>query len=198
MNHQKTKQTLESLSKKTLLLSLMLALALCMMGLSSCASPSSEADTSADTSLDQQTEAAVVEEGAAAPDFSFTTIGGEAAQLSDLQDKVVLLNFWSTWCTYCIDEMPAMQQIVENYPDVVVLAVNRGDTTKQATAFVEENSYDFTWALDDDRTIQNLYPANGIPYSIIIDKEGVINKIYEGSAPEMYSYFEEAVVSAGA
>lgn len=144
-------------------------------------------------------ETVKIAEGALAPDFEFSTPEGETARLSDFKGKVVLLNFWATWCGYCIDEMPAMQKITENFSDsVVVLAINRGDVKADATEFIEESNYDYVWGLDEDMSIQKLYPANGIPYSIIIDEEGIIGTIFEGSAPDMYPYFEEALTLAGA
>lgn len=140
----------------------------------------------------------VVDEGEEAPDFEFTTLDGKTAKLSDYQGKVVLLNFWATWCGYCVEEMPAMQRIIEDYPDVVVLAVNRGDSKAEAATFADEYDYQFVWGLDEDGAIAKLYPANGIPYSVIIDKQGVITTIYEGSAADMYPHFETAVTKAGA
>lgn len=199
-----TKSILASLITLALLGSLSIG------GLSACSTSSTEDSNNAAEStegsgglgsgsgIEQQGQVKIAE-GATAPDFTFTTSEGETANLSDYQGKVVLLNFWATWCGYCIDEMPALQKIAENYPDsVVVLAVNRGDSVSEANTFAEESDYDFVWGLDDDGAIQKLYPANGIPYSIIIDKDGVIGTIYEGSAADMYPYFEDAVVAAGA
>jgi len=149
------------------------------------------------TGQDPQRQTAVAE-GSYAPDFTFTTVDGKTAKLSDYKGQVVLLNFWATWCGYCIDEMPSMQQIKEDYPNVVILAINRSDDSSQATAFAKDKGYNFVWGLDDDGAIAKIYPSNGIPYSLIIDKDGVIGTIYEGSAPNMYPYFESALKDAGA
>ena len=140
---------------------------------------------------------AEVKEGAYAPDFEFITMDGTTAKLSDYQGQVILLNFWATWCGYCIEEMPDMQRIAEDYPDVVILAINRSDDSALAIEFANEKGYDFIWGLDEDGSIARLYPSNGIPYSLIIDREGIIGTIYEGSAPDMYHYFKVALVAAG-
>jgi len=145
-----------------------------------------------------QANAGPVREGLAAPDFDFVTIDGKTGSLSDYRGKVVLLNFWATWCGYCIDEMPDMQKIREEYPEVVVLAVVRSDDSVRAKNFALDKGYDFVWALDDDASIAGIYPSNGIPYSIIIDREGTIGTIYEGSAPNMFLYFQKAILDAGA
>ena len=160
------------------------------------ATPSTQQEAQQGTKAPESTQ--VIEEGAIAPDFAFSTTSGEIAHLSDFSGKVVLLNFWATWCGYCIEEMPAIQQIRETYPDVEVLAINRGDSADEAIAYAQESNYDFTWGIDEVGVVQELYPANGIPYSIIIDKDGAISAIFEGSAPDMYPYFEEAVKAAGA
>jgi len=137
-----------------------------------------------------------VKEGMTAPDFEFVMMDGTTAKLSDYRGQVILLNFWATWCGYCIQEMPDMQKIAENYPDVVILAVNRSDVTADAIAFANKADYDFTWALDEDGSIEFLYPAIGIPYTVVIDKNGVIGTIYTGRVN--YSYFESALLAAGA
>lgn len=173
-------------------------LALGLLGLSACASSPKTNTGEKGSSAKNSSAPQKVAEGSEAPDFSFVTTDGETAKLSDYEGKVVLVNFWATWCGYCIEEMPAMQKITENYPEVVVLAINRGDTEPEARAFAQKNNYDFVWGLDDEGEIQKLYPSNGIPYSIIIDKQGVVGSIFEGSASDMYPHFEEAVSLAGA
>ena len=131
-----------------------------------------------------------------APDFEFETFDGTKGKLSDYKGKVVLLNFWASWCFYCIQEMPDMQKISEDYPDVVILAVNRSETKGDAAMFAYKAGYDFTWTFDEDGSIEFLYPAIGIPYTVIIDKDGVIGTIYPGGVT--YAYFESALLAAGA
>jgi len=139
-----------------------------------------------------------VKEGSIAPDFEFVTMDGKKGKLSDYRGKVVLLNFWASWCGPCVHEMPDMQRIADDYPSVVILAVNRNESTADATKFANDKGYSFIWALDEDKAIQAVYPSNGIPYTIVIDKDGVIGTIYVGSANDMYPYFEKAIKDAGA
>jgi len=135
----------------------------------------------------------LVAEGESAPDFQVDTMDGKTVKLSDYKGKKVILNFWATWCGYCVDEMPALQKITENYSDVVVLTVTRNDETAKAKTFAEEKGYNFVWGLDESGEIASLYPSKGIPYSVIINEKGVVMKIFEGSAPDMYPYFEDAL-----
>lgn len=81
---------------------------------------------------------------------------------------------------------------------MAVLAINRGDTVLEANDAARGYGYDFLWGTDESDVVHSLYPSNGIPYSVIIDKEGVVQEIFEGTYPEMYSYFATAVESAGA
>lgn len=165
---------------------LLVALVACSSG-----NPTSEQNTSSGTG-----SSIAVEKGSEAPDFTFQDNSGTTRNLSDYRGHVVILNFWATWCSYCLVEMPDMQQIVEDYSEVSVLAINRGDAVDVANEASVEYGYDFVWGTDGDGTIQSLYPSNGIPYSVIIDKEGTIVEIYEGSSPSMYQYFEDAITRA--
>jgi thiol-disulfide isomerase/thioredoxin len=142
--------------------------------------------------------AQIVKEGLPAPDFEFITIDGTKEMLSDYRGRPVLLNFWATWCGYCLEEMPDMQEISERHPHIAVLAITRNDDSAAATRFFQDNGYSFVCGLDEDGYIAHLYPTSGIPYSVIIDKEGIVVAIFEGSAPDMYSYFMEALRRAGA
>lgn len=194
-------RTAPSARRITFSLALALVFALSSGILASCSSGSSESSQKADTNAQGSTGSSpsiAVKEGSIAPEFVFETIDGKAAKLSDYKGQVVLLNFWATWCGYCMREMPDLAKIDETYPDVTVLAINRGDQPAKAIAKANELGYDFVWGLDKDGAIETLYPANGIPYSVIIDKEGVITTIFSGSSKDMYTYFEEAVVKAGA
>ncbi len=64
------------------------------------------------------------EEGMKAPDFTLDTLAGKSSSLSDYKGKKVLLNFWATWCKPCRMEMPDMQELQKEYPDIAVVAVN--------------------------------------------------------------------------
>lgn len=140
----------------------------------------------------------IIAAGYAAPDFSFKTIDGATANLSDFKGKVVLLTFWASWCGYCMQDMPIINEVVGDNPDVAVVAINRGDSTSEAIDCAKGLGYDYTWGLDEDGAIQELYPARGIPYTITIGKDGMIVDALPGSLPDMKSYLEEVLVTAGA
>lgn len=173
---------------------------LIMFGCSSAPASSGDLGTGADAGggapLSQK--APKIEAGVEAPDFEFTTMDGETAKLSDYRGNVVVLNFWATWCGYCMRDMPALNQIAETFDDVAVIAINRGDNAANAKAKADELGYGFVWGLDESSAIEALYPANGIPYTIVIDKNGIVSTTFAGSAPDMYARLEAAVAKAGA
>jgi thiol-disulfide isomerase/thioredoxin len=138
-----------------------------------------------------------VEEGALAPDFSYTTVDGASGRLSELKGKVVLLNLWASWCGPCVQEMPDIAALKANYPALEVLAVNVSDEPADARAFIQKSDYDFSWVLDEQGTISAQYPTDGIPYTIIIDADGVIAATFLGSPSDAYAAYESALKQAG-
>jgi thiol-disulfide isomerase/thioredoxin len=139
----------------------------------------------------------VVKEGQLAPDFSYTTVDGASGSLSDHRDTVVLLNLWASWCGPCVVEMPDIARLKENYPELEVLAVNVSDDPANARDFIADAGYDFSWVLDEQRTIEALYPTGGIPYTVIINREGTVTSIFLGSPRDTYVTYELAIKQAG-
>ncbi|MBR5421387.1 MAG: TlpA family protein disulfide reductase [Lachnospiraceae bacterium] len=134
-------------------------------------------------------------EGDVAPDFTVELISGEMLTLSDYDDRVVLLNFWATWCPPCVGEMPALQKLYEEMGDeVLILGVDCAESRRDVTDFVNENGYTYPIALDEDYTVGYYYPSDGIPYTLIID-HGVIADIFVGAngADAMYREYSNAI-----
>jgi peroxiredoxin len=132
-----------------------------------------------------------------APDVTLNLVDGSQRQLSDSRGHVVILSFWATWCPYCIEEMPDIQQITKDYEGVEAILVNCGEDAATVEDFMAENPYDFTWVLDEDYAVQSAYPTSGIPYTLVIDAEGNVVKAFSGSrASGMYNDFAAAVEEA--
>jgi len=132
-----------------------------------------------------------------APDFTATLISGEEFTLSENIGKPVLVNFWATWCGPCVGEMPAFEQLKEDYGDsVVIIAVNCGEKADAVRAFVSGNGYTFDFALDEKAKIStNIYPTMSIPYTVLIDADGNIAEEFVGavSAERQYKIYKEAI-----
>lgn len=123
-----------------------------------------------------------VEAGDDYRDFTALMADGSTFTLSEHEGSVILLNFWATWCGPCVREMPAFPRLVEKYgDDLTLIAVNVGETEQDVKAFLEKNSYGFSVGLDTEGGISALYPTEGIPYTILIGRDGRIASIYLGA-----------------
>ena len=115
--------------------------------------------------------------GYTAPDFELKDLKGHTAHLSDYRGKVVLLNFWATWCGPCRIEMPTIQALYEDYggQDFQVLAV-AGDYegASKVGPFLEQMQVTFPSLLDDEGTVQDQYFVNALPMSFLLDRNGVV------------------------
>ena len=136
--------------------------------------------------------------GAEAPDFEVTLTNGETFRLSDQRGKVVLLNIWATWCGPCVAEMPDIEQLSQDYADdLVVIGVNCGEAEQTVIDFIEDKGYTYLFAADEDYLVSSvLYPTTAIPYTVVIDADGVITQMHEGGGTGMYEVLEEYVLQA--
>lgn len=128
----------------------------------------------------------VVEIGKSAPDFTLTDINGKDVTLSDFKGKKVLLNFWATWCPYCVKEMPDLNKVYkENEEDLVVIGIDVGEDINTVSKFLEENNVDYPIVLDINGRTALKYNAHiSLPISYAIDEEGIV----KGSQLGMMNY----------
>ena len=136
---------------------------------------------------------ASAEEKPAAPDFTAALAGGGSFTLSEHKDEVVLLNFWATWCPPCVGELPAFEKLAsEEIGNFTLIAVNCAEDRDTVDAFLKENGYTFSVAYDEDGSIGDLYPTNGIPYTLII-RNGAVEKTFLGAPSDPYAEYKSAV-----
>jgi cytochrome c biogenesis protein CcmG/thiol:disulfide interchange protein DsbE len=111
-----------------------------------------------------------------APDFSLTTFDGKTVSLPDLRGKVVMINFWASWCAPCRDEAPDLQRTWQRYKDrgVVFLGIAYTDTERNALAFIQESGATYLNGLDLGTRISARYHIQGVPETFIIDRDGNI------------------------
>lgn len=100
---------------------------------------------------------------------------GKEVKLSDFYGKPIILNFWATWCGYCIQEMPDFQKAYEEYGDEIqFLIVNTDDGTEKGEKFIKDKGYTFPTYYDLEYSAAITYGITGIPRTIALDKDGLI------------------------
>lgn len=137
----------------------------------------------------------LAKEGTAAPDFTVEMLDGSSVKLSDLRGKVVLLNFWATWCPPCRQELARVQtDIVDRFADenFVFLPVSRGEQRTEVERFLSAQGYVFPVGIDPEQRIYDLYASNYIPRNFLIDADGKIVLASIGYEPDE---FEELVAT---
>lgn len=130
--------------------------------------------TAAETA-DETAATTLVGVGAAAPDFTVELFDGGELTLSSLRGKVVLLNFWATWCPPCREELARVQtELIDRFAgrDFLFLPVSRGEELSAVAAFRERTGYAFPMALDPERRVYDLYATNFIPRNFLIGRDG--------------------------
>lgn len=123
-------------------------------------------------------------EGFSAPGFTLELLGGGQVTLSDLRGKVVLVNFWASWCPPCRAEMPAIEKVYQSMKPLgfEVLAVNVTDQDSEAAAaaFLKQLGLTFTVPLDRTGEVSARYSLQGLPSSYFIDRKGIIRSVVVG------------------
>lgn len=122
-----------------------------------------------------------------APDFELKDIDGKMHRLSDYRGKVVIVNFWATWCPPCRFELPSMEKLWENTQDegVIMLAVDLGEDEDTIFSFTSDYPVSFPLLMDRDSSVTKKYSVLGIPTSFVIDPQGRI--IYRAVGPREWN-----------
>ncbi len=119
--------------------------------------------------------------GKPAPQFTVQD-SDRTVSLSDLKGKVVVLNFWATWCPPCVEEMPSLIQMQQRMKDngVIVLAVSVDDDQNSYQKFLRDNRVNLLTVRDADQKSNHLYGTFKFPETYIIDRNGVVRRKFIG------------------
>ena len=135
--------------------------------------------------------------GEMSPNFQLEDTKGNTVTLSELRGKVVMVNFWATWCPPCIEEMPSMERLYKFMADedFVMLAINTEQNGRNVvTEFLKKSPYTFPILYDDKGVTQKLYGVYKFPESFIVGKDGtVVEKIIgplDWSNPKTVAYLK--------
>ncbi len=120
-----------------------------------------------------------------AAEFRLQARGGGALALSELRGKVVLVNFWATWCGPCRKEMPLLEQIQKKYGPLgfALVGVNVEEDTRLMDTFLKDVPVSFPILLDPANGVSKLYEVSAMPSTVIIDRKGVVRFIHQGYVP---------------
>jgi peroxiredoxin len=129
--------------------------------------------------------------GHAAPDFTISD-GSTTVHLANYRGKVVLLNFWATWCGPCVQELPSLLNLHHDRPDLAILAVSIDEDADAYTHFVARRHVDLITVRDPNESAAKLYSTEMWPETYVIDRQGVIRRKFVGSqdwsSPEIRAY----------
>ena len=124
------------------------------------------------------------EVGHPSPDFTLRNLQGNLEGLVNHKDKVIILNFWATWCAPCLEEMPAFEKLYRRYRSrgltVLAVSLDKGDFSK-VQDFVDSNNLTFPVLIDSDGVAEKLYPSFTIPFTYVIDKDGRVAARVDGA-----------------
>jgi peroxiredoxin len=120
--------------------------------------------------------------GGATPALVLRNPAGESLDLAQLRGKVVLVNFWATWCAPCVEEMPALARLRARLAPrgFEVLAVNQGEMPARVTAFVERTGLDLAILLDREKSVAKEWKVRALPTTFVVDAKGRIRLYAEG------------------
>lgn len=120
--------------------------------------------------------------GAQSPDFTLKSLDGQTVSLGSFRGKVVLLNFWATWCGPCVAEMPIIEEIYKDISQeqVAILAINQGEFEDQVKGYTDIYHLHFPILLDGNGKVGDLFRVQALPTTFFLDRKGVIREIHIG------------------
>ena len=128
------------------------------------------------------------QKGQLAPNFEISDFDGNRHKLSDFRGQVVYVNFWASWCLPCQIELPEMAALQEEFPDLVIISVNRRESLDRAETYLRGiplldggKGVEFTVnGMDPDDTLFDLYRGIAMPSSFFVDPDGVVSAVGHG------------------
>ena len=117
-----------------------------------------------------------------APDFTLRTLNGPNLRLQEQRGRVVMINFWATWCGPCRQEMPHLNSLYQKYraSGFVLLSVNVDDDTRNAADVAAKLGVTFPVLLDTDKQVSRRYDLATMPSTVLIDRDGKVRYVHRG------------------
>ena len=132
-----------------------------------------------------------------APDFSFTTMAGEFLSSGDLRGKIVLIDFWATWCSPCVTATPGLARIQKKYKDepVVILGISADRDRAPWKEFIEKHKLDWTHFYDERGMMANRFQIEVFPTYIVMDHEGIVRFREQGWHSQLDAQIDDQIRS---
>lgn len=131
-----------------------------------------------------------------APDFSFTTADGEHVTVDDLRGKVVVLDFWGTWCPPCVSAVPWLRDLNKKYskdPAFMLIGIATRDDEETWRSFIADNKMIWRHARDENGVVQRAFKIRGFPTYLVIDHEGIMRYRSTGMSDQREAALEDAL-----
>lgn len=129
--------------------------------------------------------------GSPAPEFALND-GSQTVDLDKLRGRIVIVNFWATWCPPCIDELPSLLEMQHRLPGVTVVAISQDEDPEAYQRFLIANHVDLLTVRDPSARIPALYGTSKIPESYVIDRDGILRRKFVSAqtwtSPEIMNY----------
>jgi peroxiredoxin len=130
--------------------------------------------------------------GSLAPVFILTDADARTVSLAQLRGRIVIVNFWATWCFPCIDELPSLLALQRRLPQVTIVAISQDQDAAAYRSFLTEYHVDLLTLRDPSMRIQHLYGTQKIPESYVIDRDGILRRKFvsaqDWTSPEILDY----------
>ena len=125
---------------------------------------------------------AAITPSTAAPDFTLHAMSGPNLRLQEQRGRVVMVNFWATWCGPCRQEMPQLDRLYQKYraSGFVLLGVNVDDDARKAADVAAKLGVSFPVLMDTDKAVSRLYDLSTMPSTVIIDRDGKVRYVHRG------------------
>jgi thiol-disulfide isomerase/thioredoxin len=134
--------------------------------------------------------------GSPAPKFTLPDLNGREVSLDQFKGKIVMLDFWATWCGPCRMTMPLLENLEKEYRDsMILLAINLQEPRNAVREYVQKQNINSQVLLDEKGSVGEMYGTDSIPMQVLIDKQGIVRHIQIGFSPRMASQLRSEIES---